>query len=93
MKHKDHCRRSLALLGKTYSHVHRYMDAPYAWKIPKIKEVRLFGFKVPVLVMEKLGRRHRLLRHDLATALKLGLESKDPGVLLAALQHLIDDAR
>jgi len=38
-----------------------------------------------------LGRKHRVLRHDLITALALTIQTRDPKVLLAALKHLKDD--
>ena len=91
MDHPGHRRNTKKVLGEEYAEVHRYLDKPFGWKVPRIREEDFFGVKIPVIKMERLGRRHRMFRHDIATAMLLGLRTEDPRIMMAAIQHLIDD--
>ncbi len=91
VSHEEHRRKTKKLLNKPYTEVHRYLDKPFSWKIPRVREVNFYGTKIPIVKMERLGRLHRRYRHDIATAILLGLRTEDPRIMMAAIQHLIDD--
>jgi len=89
--HKTHRERTKKRLGDEYAFVHHIMDSPFAWTFPTVKKFNVNGVEVKMPVMERLGRRHRMIFHDLETALLLGLKYNDFKVFLAALSHLKDD--